>query len=122
MIAEPVKLLFEFTFLQGYCDESLCKCFLTFRRIVASSSSGSRSNIHGLLYPEVADDTIYRNCSSIDTVEHPRGIDSSSTPLYIPQILQESICLHGNRSLVCLSTGPSPDADESNPRAHRVYV
>jgi len=67
MTAEPVKLLFESTFLQGYCDDSLCKYFLTFRRIVASSSSVSSSNIHGLLYPEGEDNTIFRNCLSIDT-------------------------------------------------------
>ena len=48
MIAEPAKLLFGFTYLQGYCDESSCKRFMMFRLIVASSSSGSRSSIHGV--------------------------------------------------------------------------
>jgi len=119
---KTVKLLFEFTFLQGYCDTSLCQCFPTFRWMVASSSSGWRSSIHGLLYPEGEDNTIFRNCLSIDTAWYPRWTDSSSTPLYVPQIFQESICLHGNLCLVYLSTGPNSDADEYNPRTRRVYV
>jgi hypothetical protein len=76
MIAEPFMLLFEFTFLQGYYDESLLKYFLKFRRMVTPSSSGPRNNIHGQIYPEGKDRTIFRNCLPHDIAYHIKRIDS----------------------------------------------
>jgi hypothetical protein len=67
MIADPVKVSFEFTFLQGYCDESLFKYFLKFRRMVMPSSPGPRNNIHGQIFPEGEENTIFRNCLPHDT-------------------------------------------------------
>jgi hypothetical protein len=76
MIAEPVKLLFEFSFLQGYYDESLRKYFLKFRLMVTPSSSGPRNNIHEQIYPEGKDSTMFWNCLPHDTAYHLKIIDS----------------------------------------------